>query len=121
MRNIFTQFFFLVAVFLCFNAVSHATVYTSTTSGNWSAITWSPAGTPGATDDVIIADGTTVTIDTSFTLTNLTVGQGVSGVLTFNQVNWHAVTVTGNVTIATGGTFHVPTPTTNVVTGDISL
>jgi hypothetical protein len=121
MRTRFTQLFFMVALFLCLNAVSFATVYTSTTSGNWSTMTWSPAGSPGATDDVIIANGTIVTIDTSFTVANLTVGQGISGTLTFNQVNWHAVTVTGNVAIAAGGTFQVPTPSTNVVTGDISL
>ena len=37
--------------------------YTSTGSGTWSTMTWTPSGTPLSTDNVVIADGHTVTID----------------------------------------------------------
>jgi hypothetical protein len=68
-------------------------------------MTWSPAGTPGATDTVIIGDGHTVTINQAVSVASITVGQGTSGVLTFDGVVARAVTVSGNVTVSTGATF----------------
>ena len=62
----------------------NATTYTSTATGNWSAMLWSPVGTPGVSDDVVIADGHTVTIDQNVSIANLTVGGGTSGILTFD-------------------------------------
>ncbi len=76
--------------------------------------------TTDCTDNVIIADGNTVTIDQAVTITNLTVGQGVSGRLTFDGVAARAVVVTGNITIAAGGIFNTPpifTPTGDITTG----
>jgi hypothetical protein len=81
------------------------TTYTSTGTGSWSTMTWSPAGTPGATDTVIIGDGHTVTINQAVSVASITVGQGTSGVLTFDGVVARAVTVSGNVTVSTGATF----------------
>jgi len=83
------------------------TTYTSTGDGTWSAMTWSPAGTPGSSDAVIIADGHTVTIDQTVSAASLTVGQGTSGVLTFDGVSARAVTVTGDIIIAAGALFVV--------------
>ena len=46
------------------------TTRTSVASGNWStASTWSPAGVPGASDNVIIANGHTVSLTASVTTT----------------------------------------------------
>lgn len=67
--------------------------YTSTGSGNWSTMAWSPVGTPGSSDYVIIADGHSVTIDQAVSIGNLTVGQGTSGILTFDGVAARAASV----------------------------
>jgi len=78
---------------------------TSGGSGNWTAITWSGcAGTPQPGDDVVIATGTTVTLDTSTTITSLT----VQGTLRFgNNTTSRAITVTGAVTISVGGAINL--------------
>ena len=68
---------------------------------------WSPVGTPGVSDDVVIADGHTVTIDQNVSIANLTVGGGTSGILTFDATTNREVRVSGNVTVSTGGTFIV--------------
>jgi hypothetical protein len=95
------------------------TTYTSTASGNWSTMTWSPSGTPGASDNVVIADGHTVTINQNVSIANLTVGGGTSGTLTFEATTARVVTVSGNVTVAAGGTFIAQTPITT--TGDLAV
>jgi hypothetical protein len=94
-------------VFLVAGLAFGQTTYTSTGTGLWSTMTWSPPGTPGVLDNVIIADGNTVTIDGAVSITNLTVGQGTSGILTFDGVAARAVTISGNVTVAAGGIFIV--------------
>jgi uncharacterized repeat protein (TIGR01451 family) len=72
--------------------------------GNWSAPgTWSGGVLPAATDNVTIADGCAVTIDTSATVHRLTVGQGTSGVLEFEAAAARTLTVNGSVVIAPGG------------------
>jgi hypothetical protein len=81
---------------------------TNVASGNWSnPATWG-GSVPANTDDVTIADGTTVTIDQAVTANSLTVGQGVSGVLQYDGTA-RAVTVTTSVTINTGGVFQTNT------------
>ena len=46
--------------------VMSAATKTSVASGNWSsAAVWNPAGVPGNNDAVIVAAGTTVTLDAS--------------------------------------------------------
>ena len=80
------------------------TTYTSTTDGNWSTMTWSPSGTPGSSDNVVIDDGHTVTIDQNISIVALTVGHGSSGILTFDGTS-RTVSISGNITIQNGATF----------------
>ena len=66
----------LALVGLMQNRAQAQTNYTSIATGNWSnTATWSPAGVPGATDNVTIASGHTVTLTTAVDITtgNLTV------------------------------------------------
>src|SRR6185369_12947600 len=75
-------------------------------SGNWSqASTWSDGLVPTAADTVIIANGTTVTIDVAAVCRRLVVGQGASGVLQYETTTARTLTVGADVTIAAGGTF----------------
>src|SRR4051794_27382980 len=63
---------------------SPAAVVTSngTGGGNWSSnATWVGGVVPTAADDVIIANGDTVTIDTAAAALDVTVGNGTSGLL----------------------------------------
>jgi hypothetical protein len=97
---------FLAFVFaLIFANTINATTYTATTGGYWSLETWSPAGTPGPGDDVIIPDGITDTIDVNFTIHNLTIGGGASGQIRMSATTSIAFVLTGNLTINTGATF----------------
>ncbi len=74
--------------------------------GNWSAPgTWVGSAVPTATDNVTIADGATVTIDTTAVALNVTVGQGTSGVLVYDATTFRQLTVGLDVTINSGGTF----------------
>jgi len=84
------------------------TVTSTTTGGLWSATgTWSGGVLPTASDNVIIADGATVTIDvTTATCWSLTVGQGTSGVLNYLSGTASTLTVNAGVTIASGGSFN---------------
>lgn len=78
---------------------------TSQGSGNWNtAGTWSCGHVPTGSDDVVIADGTTVTIDADAAAASVTVGQGISGMLTFDGIG-RTVTVSGAVTVNSGATF----------------
>jgi len=98
--------------------------------GNWSAAaTWVGGVVPGATDNVIIANGDTVTINANASITNITVGEGGTNLarLTFNTTTPVAVTVSGNILVAVNGGFSVlaNTVTTNLihtmsVAGDIT-
>ncbi len=85
-------------------------VITSTgTGGNWSSTgTWAGGVVPTATDNVIIADGATVTIDnTTATCFNLTVGQGTSGILTWvGGAVAATLKVNADLTVAANGTFN---------------
>ncbi|MES2849647.1 MAG: BNR-repeat neuraminidase N-terminal domain-containing protein, partial [Bacteroidota bacterium] len=79
------------------------------TGGNWSSgATWVGGTVPVATDNVIIADGATVTIDnTSATCNNLTVGQGTSGTLTWvGGATAATLSVIADLTVAVNGTFN---------------
>jgi len=89
---------------------------TSNATGNWSDITtWSTGTIPTATDNVTIADGHTVYIDTAVaTCLNLTVGQGASGILTFTCATASNLTVNGSVTVALGADFNAGTTATIV-------
>jgi hypothetical protein len=83
-------------------------ICTSTGSGNWStAATWSGcrSGTPQPGDTVVIATGNTVTLDTNVTVSNATIG----GILRFGGPTARMLTVTGNVTINSGGNLRART------------
>lgn len=85
------------------------TVTSTGTGGNWSATgTWVGGVVPVSGDNVIIADGATVTINTtvpaSGSLASLTIGQGTSGTLIFDATP-RTITISGDVSVAAGGTF----------------
>ncbi|MEO7507913.1 MAG: hypothetical protein ABIZ95_11800 [Pyrinomonadaceae bacterium] len=90
---------------------------TSTGTGNWSApATWVGGVVPSSVDSVVIADGSTVTIDTSPTVNNLTVGGGTTGILQYDSTA-RTLTASGNVTVSAGGTFRsAATGSTSTVT-----
>jgi hypothetical protein len=82
-----------------------STITSNAVSGLWSAPgTWAGGAVPIAGDNVIIADGATVTIDGNYSVSNLTVGQGVSGILQYDGTA-RTFTTYGDITIAAGGTF----------------
>lgn len=82
---------------------------TSTTTGNWNtAATWSPTGVPTSADNVYIANGHTVTINTNGVCNNLTVGQGSSGYLQFSGTS-RTLGVNNNITVNSNATFLVNT------------
>ncbi len=93
----------------------------SLSSNMWNtATTWSPTGVPTAADNVTIANGHTVTINTDALCNNLTIGQGASGVLAIGNNNTaRAVTINGDVLVNSGATFSV-SPTSNT-THDITF
>jgi len=85
---------------------AYALACTSTGSGYWNTTgTWSCGRVPTAADDVTIQSGHAITLDTSATIASLT----VNGILNFDGTD-RTLNVTGNVTVASGGTIQ---PTTN--------
>jgi len=104
-------------------AASFATAGTITSTaagGNWTAgATWVGGAAPGAADDVVVANGATVVINANVTVASITVGQGASGTLTFDNAAIRSVVVTGNITVAAGGTFIAQTPIST--TGDLGI
>jgi G8 domain len=99
---------------------------TTAGSGSWSSVTpnapW-PGGTPPSSgDDVVIKDGTTLTIDQSPTVASITVGQGTSGILTFqNTTTARTLTVSGTVTVANGGTLQCGTQSNSPAAHQLSI
>jgi len=64
---------FVTMLFLLAQNTAHAAICTSTGSGNWSDVGRFDCGVPGSGDDVIIAAGHTVTLDTDVTIQGITV------------------------------------------------
>jgi len=87
-----------------------------TGGGNWSATTtWVGGVVPGASDDVTIANSDLVTLDTTSTISSLTVGQGISGTLTYQiTTTVRSLTVNGDVLVASGATFNAGVQTGTV-------
>lgn len=91
-----------------FAAVSGSTIsaptVTSVGSGNWnSPATWSTNTVPAASQNVVIASGHTVTINSlSATCNNLT----VDGTLRYDNVSNSALDVVNNVTVSASGNFN---------------
>jgi hypothetical protein len=103
-------------------AGSHATsalgnITSTAGSGNWSSpATWVGGVIPSATDNVTIADTSTVTIDTAGVAYNVTVGQGGGGELKFETTTPRSLTVTNDVTVAGNGTFSTEVNVASTVT-----
>jgi hypothetical protein len=76
-------------------------------SGNWNNPgSWLPAGVPNSTDNVTILNGHTITINTDALCNNLTIGQGLSGVLRIgNNGTSRTINVNNNINILVGGQF----------------
>lgn len=87
--------------------------------GNWkTGATWVGGAVPGAADNVTIADGDTVTLDgKDIVCTNLTIGEGASGVLQTSKTDTVVMTVSGNILIKTGAAFRVQTNSISASTG----
>ncbi len=62
---------FVLMLFCAFSKVNAQTTYTSTANTTWSAMTWSPVGTPGVNDNVVITHN--VTADVPVDINNLTI------------------------------------------------
>lgn len=105
----------LGALFLFGTGTIYAVACTTngTGGGDWTAgATWSGCsgggGVPASADTITIKDGDTVTVNTSPIVAGVTVGEGTSGFLNIgNNTTARTLTVNGNITIQTGGTFQV--------------
>ena len=78
--------------------------FISITTGNWSnGSTWLAGTVPTAGDNVIIDNGHTVTMDGSYSCSNLTVGQGTSGTLLLgNDATNRTIAVLGDIKVNAG-------------------
>ncbi len=103
MKRILLPLFF---VLLSTYSISFAQITSVTGKANWSvAATWVGGVVPTATDNVIIADGATITLDGAFECANLTVGSGVSGILNTSKTVVCTLIVHGNVLCNAGSSF----------------
>lgn len=85
----------------------NAAVITNTTSGTWSATaTWGGGVVPGAGDDVVISNGSTVTLDANYNCLSLTINAGVNN--STLDLNGFTFGVTNTITI------NAPTVNNNV-------
>lgn len=91
-------------------ATTAGSTYISVVTGNWNtASTWNINAVPGAGDNVIIANGHTVTINVNAACNNLTINQGgAASVLRFgNNATNRSLDVNGNIIVGTNGTLTV--------------
>ena len=90
---------------------SAPTIASTGAGGNWSQTsTWVGGVLPGATDNVVIADGATVTIDTAALALTVTVGTGgATATLQWEATTARTLVVGSTVTIATNGIFQSAT------------
>lgn len=104
----------------CFTS-TFATTYTSSgTGGVWnSSSTWGGAGIPGSTDNVIIAHGTTVTVNGSYTCNNVTIGDATSSAATLTVSSSYTLTINGALSINPSNTSS--TYTLNAAAGTVKV
>ncbi len=83
----------------------------STGTGNWNtAASWTPAGVPTASDNVTIKNGHTITINTNAVCNNLTIGEGISGVLSIgDNTIARNITVNADLIVNSNAVFSVNT------------
>lgn len=112
------KFFYLLLFFSSLVFYSQGQITSTSTGGDWNVnATWVGGIIPGASDDVIIADGATVTINTTANTRNLTVGQGTSGVLQYETTTARTLTVNGSIVVSNGAFFQ--SALTGIQTGHI--
>jgi hypothetical protein len=100
------KIYFVLMLLIMGANVAFSQITSTPAGGNWnSTSTWVGGTVPGSADDVIIADGATVTINANASALSITVGQGTSGILQFEQNSARGFLVEGDVTVAAGGTF----------------
>lgn len=106
----------LLTALLVFGAsIAWGQISSTGTGGLWSATTTWNGGVVPVSGDVIIADGTTVTLDQDVSVSNITVGGGASGILEFqNTTTVRSLTLSGDLTVKSGGEFRLGTQTANV-------
>jgi len=93
LRLIFKRSFLLTIIMLFPIYLQAATITSTGIGGDWSSgLTWVGGTAPGSADDVVIASGTTVTINGAITTNSLTIRSG--GSLVVSGTN--TLTVTGN-------------------------
>src|SRR5437870_6598715 len=97
-RNAIEKTAIILAAMMLFSVLPAASAASITSNGtgggNWSSTaTWAGGVVPTSADDVTIADGDTVTIDTAANANTLVVGQGSSGVLQFESATARTLTV----------------------------
>lgn len=97
----------IAGIFLLVTTPAFAVTKTSNvaSTGNWNtAGSWSPSGVPAAGDDVIIAAGDTINLNVNTAaIASLT----INGTLALGDNTARTITVTGAVTIASGGTITI--------------
>lgn len=119
MKNATTFLFVLLVLVLVGFTAQAGEIKSAGAKGSWSATTtWIGGVVPTAADNVTIADGDTVTLDNKNILcTNLTIGEGVSGVLQTSKTDTVVMVVSGNILIKTGATFKVQSNSITSSTG----
>ena len=105
-----------LAAFAGMISASFATTYYTKANGNWSATaTWSTVGYgnpvntgsfPAAGDVVNIGDGYTVLITANAAAATVNIGQGVSGVLSFQTILANSLNVSGDISVNSGAVFN---------------
>ena len=116
MKKIATLSLLLSVVILVGFTAQAGDIKSAGKKGNWSAATtWAGGVVPAATDNAIIVDGDTVTIDANVSINNITVGEGgnVFARLTFSLTTSTTVTVNGNIVVAVNGGMSVSGNTIN--------
>ena len=116
----FLQSLFVLVLLISFTK-SHATTYTSSgTGGLWnSSGTWGGAGVPGSSDNVIIAHGTTVTVNGNYTCNNVTIGDATASAATLTVSSTNMLTINGALSINPNNT--TSTYTLNAATGTVKI
>lgn len=119
MKKLTTLVLLTLIVALVGASTGLAAIKTSAVTGNWStAGTWSPSGVPAAGDDVVIANGHTVTIIINVTANPGTITINSGGQLAVRGFN---LTVTGATTVNGTLAFTTGTGGARIFTGPVTV